>query len=275
MKRLLFIPFVLFFAVLFTEGSIAEPVFDDIRANPVFDEEGITSGTIESGDGGALEMIFCGIPSEGSNPFNLPTPGSWNEINNSTCSLDRCQSGIWWRTTSPGNSEEITCSWGDDSVSLVNGSIRFSNVDQENPIIDYACSEVVGNNLVIDSVSSEPGAALVTVSQFTSGGTIPGGGDTFTDILSEGSIVGFLSGAVGDNEDNILLTVEAGIDEDGEGFSGVTVPIGETEQGFKLCLITIRMQTETIPTMSEWGFLAVAVFMGAAGVWYLRRRQTA
>ncbi|MCH7950783.1 MAG: IPTL-CTERM sorting domain-containing protein [Candidatus Dadabacteria bacterium] len=28
-----------------------------------------------------------------------------------------------------------------------------------------------------------------------------------------------------------------------------------------------------IPTMSEWGLIAFAAFVGIAGIWFLRRRQ--
>ena len=57
-------------------------------------------------------------------------------------------------------------------------------------------------------------------------------------------------------------------------------PDGPVPISWRACTVALRMGTppviqRAIPTMSEWGFMAVAVFMGAAGVWYLRRRQAA
>jgi hypothetical protein len=38
--------------------------------------------------------------------------------------------------------------------------------------------------------------------------------------------------------------------------------------------IALRMVPEprNVPTMSEWGLIAFAAFVGIAGIWFLRRR---
>ncbi len=43
---------------------------------------------------------------------------------------------------------------------------------------------------------------------------------------------------------------------------------------WRACTIALRMVpvVRNIPTMSEWGLIAFAAFVGIAGIWFLRRR---
>ena len=236
------------------------------------DDGGITSGVIETGSGGLgdYELIACGIDTDGSNPFNAPSPGAWNEIDNSTCFQPNCQMGVWGRFTDSQNSEEVTCSWGDDSVAFVAASIRYKDVDRNNPIIDSGCSEFVDGNFVIPAVSSEPGAQLVFIQL-----TRISGDETFSDIqFDEFSAV--FSEIVTFNDDGsrvLALQGSSSIDEDGEGFPGAVFPLPTDIFAFKSCIVSLRMAPTIVPTMSEWGLIAFATFAGIAGFWYLRRRQ--
>ncbi len=44
---------------------------------------------------------------------------------------------------------------------------------------------------------------------------------------------------------------------------------------WRACTIALRMVpvVRNIPTMSEWGLIAFAAFVGIAGIWFLRRRR--
>ena len=128
------------------------------------EDNGLNSSSIHTGSiNGNYEIIICGIDTEGENPFFLPTPGSWNELDNSTCDGPVCHMGIWAREISSSESEEINCSWQAGSTAFVAATVRYSSVDTDNPIIDMACSEFVDGNYIVDPVSSEPGAQLLNI----------------------------------------------------------------------------------------------------------------
>jgi hypothetical protein len=74
-------------------------------------------------------------------------------------------------------------------------------------------------------------------------------------------------------ERSFLMTGNSDLDENGDGFEGSSLPSSDVNIGFKNCVVTLRMATTPIPTMSEWGLIAFATFAGIAGFWFLRRRQ--
>ena len=272
-KKLLFIPILTLFLVIISLEARGDVLIEDVNISGDVDD-GITSGLIDSGSGepGDYELIVCGIDTDDPNPFNLPSPGSWNEINNSTCFQPNCQFGLWGRSTNSPSSEEITCSWNDDSQAFVAGSIRYKNVDTNNPIIDSACSEFIDGLYVIPPVSSEPGAQLVTffLTRVRSGGLPPTGVafDEFNALFTEA--VEF------NNDGNIVITLQgtSKFDENGEGFSGEEFPPFTDIFAAKFCVVTLRMATPpTIPTMSEWGLITMAAILGIVGFMVIRRKK--
>lgn len=273
MKRsILFLPAFILLVLFSVNFANADVRVEDARANIDSDDGGITSGVIDTGSGesGDYELIVCGIESDGPNPFNAPSPGSWNEIDNSTCIQPDCQIGIWGRFSDSQSSEEVTCSWGADSVAFIAWSIRYSNVDKDNPIIDSGCSEVVGENLVIPPVSSEPGAQLVQlILNILPGNPSPDVRVGFDEFVAE------FSGELPSGGEMFLTMLGTSVlDVNGDGFEGFSEPASGINIGFKACVVTLRMvSTINVPTMSEWGLIAFAAFAGIAGFWFLRRRQ--
>jgi len=150
MKRLLILPIIVLFTIAFVQTSNANVGVNDARVNRNAGPN-LSSGVIESGSGigGDYELIVCAIDTGGPNPFNAPNPGTWDEINNSPCAGPNCQIGIWGRFTDNQSSEDINCNWGNNSLGFVAGSIRYTNVDSDNPIIDSACSEFIDGDVVL------------------------------------------------------------------------------------------------------------------------------
>ncbi|MEM7009077.1 MAG: IPTL-CTERM sorting domain-containing protein [Thermodesulfobacteriota bacterium] len=271
MRKLSFLPLVAFIIFAFAGTSIADVFINDARVDRN-SNGGFTSSVIESGSGDAndYELIVCGILTDGADPFNPPSPGVWTEFENAPCeSIADCQLGFWGRFTNNQNSEEITCSWGNSSNVFLAGSYRFLNVDQENPIIDVNCSSVENGILTLPSVTSEPGAQLVTVSLGIVEANIDSGVVEFDS--TNGLIFAGLPIA---GELSMVLTYTSELDADGSGFNGGSVNIGD-DSSIKQCALTLRMGTRNVPTMSEWGLISFAAFAGIAGIWYLRRRQAA
>jgi len=154
-------------------------------------------------------------------------------------------------------------------VAFAAASIRYSNVDKDNPIIDSACSEIVGENLVIPPISSEPGAQLVVLQLVI----IPGNPPPDEVVNFDEFSANFAGVMPSGGEMFFLMTGTSEIDVNGDGFEGSSTPSSEIDIGLKLCVVTLRMVITHIPTMSEWGLIAFAAFAGIAGFWFLRRRQ--
>jgi len=272
-RSILFLPAFILLVLFSVNLANADVLIEDARVNSDLNEGGITSGVIDTGSGGIgdFELIVCGIDSDGSNPFNAPSPGSWNEINNSTCSPQDCQIGIWGRFSDSQDSEEVTCSWGADSLGFAAGSIRYRNVDRDNPIIDSACTEVEGENLVLPSVSSEPGAQLVLLQLVRVFGEE---GEGSSEDVEFDEFSGGFSVFLDLSDDSVLsLLGLSGIDVNGEGFEGLSEPLDETDISVKLCVVSLRMAPKTIPTLSEWGLIAMAGILGIVGFMVMRRRK--
>lgn len=199
-------------------------------------DPGFTTSNIGIGPGqGDYDLVVCSIETDGANPFELPTPGNWNELDNGTCVDPDCQLGIWGRANLNPVAEDINYSWQDDTRGFVAGSIRYSGVDTINPIIDMVCSEVDGQELVIDSLSSEPGAQIVVFQ------TIRTTGNQSEEFVSFDSNLGlFVLSREYDQNQRMLLLGTTIPDETGAGLEAgntATAPSITTEAGSQVVRI--------------------------------------
>ena len=254
--------------ILNIENSRASVLIEDIK---VARESGnsLTSGSIESSSAvGNYEIVACGAFADGANPFNPPVPAGWEELVNLECQNPNCQLGVWGRVVNSTQAEEITCSWMDGSAVFVAGTIRYSGVDTENPIIDIVCSERVdGSAFAIDGASSEPGAQILAVNlaSFT-------GADN--QIVNFDSFDGFFNTSLNVNERLLSLGANSNIDLTGAGTEGFIFPFPENFNT-RFCTITIRMLPTEVPTLSEWSYLALVLALGVIGLITIRRRRVA
>ena len=252
-------------AVVLIESADGDP---QAQSNPEF-----SSATLQTGQGSAgnFAIITCATTAFGPNQFLDPAPGEWTSLSQEFCAGNNCIQGIWTSFLDTPDSEEITCAWTDPQNVFAGTAIRYTGVDTENPIIDIACSEGSGDTAVAPSILTETKSQVLRIFS----GSAVSGNDADEAIVNNRAVENDEFGA------GASVGVDLQIETQGESnlafFSGLT---GTAEHTFfetdhwVACTIGIRMQpTEPIPTMSEWGFVAIAVFMGAAGVWYLRRRQ--
>ncbi|MCH7519918.1 MAG: IPTL-CTERM sorting domain-containing protein [Candidatus Dadabacteria bacterium] len=71
------------------------------------------------------------------------------------------------------------------------------------------------------------------------------------------------------------MTGISNIDENGDGFEGFSTTVPET-LAVKFCVVSLRMAPDVVinvPTLSEWGLIAIAAILGIVGFMVLRRRK--
>ncbi len=274
MKKLLLLPVFVLLTLVTISTSYANVLIEDVNSTQDTDTNGgLFSGVIDTGSGapGDYELITCGIFAEGPNPFNAPSPGSWNEIANETCFPNTCQLGIWGRFTDSSSSEDVTCSWNNSSSAFAAGSFRYNNVDKDNPIIDSACSEfdIPSQMYVTPPVQFEAGSQLVQILLLTGNNNGDMAAALSVDPFSEGFTETVLQGP------GLGLSGGSTFQETAGVFEFPPFPrIGDTI-GIKFCFLSLRMAPKVIPTMSEWGLIATAGVLGIISFFALRRRKAA
>lgn len=261
--------FTLLILISVSPGVSADVLVEHAGVNTLFDGNGINTGYVSAGSGetGDLVLAVCGIDTEDNNPFNTPFPGVWTEINNSLCFGQGCQLGVWTGVTDTGGPEDITCSWEGHSAGFAAGSFRFGNVDTESPVIDFACSEATGDNIVVRPVSSEPGAQVmgIMVTVFTG----PGLEEQAEFDEFEGLVVGPVD--IGGGR-TLQMAAQTGIDETGAGFPGMTEPLPEPGVSIAFCFLSVRMESVSVPALNRQALGVLAAAAGIAGLWVFRKR---
>ena len=278
-KLIQVLPLLLLTVSFFTSEAGAVIEVEDLEANIRFTSgDPFNSAIVDTGSGSPsdYELIACAVvdPNE-SNNFLPPSPGDWTTLDTGECGGSfSCIGGVWGRFTDSVDSEEITCSWTEPNFVFAGGSMRLSGVDAD-PIIAIACDTGTDSNEAIaPSVETEAGSFVARIYTFTPL-TIPD--------LEPSTFISFGPEEIrfeGISLNTFQLIASNGIGEFFEeaGPTGTDSLVFVAPISWRACTIALRMgippvEPRPIPTLNEWGFMAVAVFMGAAGVWYLRRRQ--
>ena len=282
MKRLTVFPIFLILALFVVSESQATVFVDDADSNVETEmNAGIISAEIPTGSGmaGDYQLIACGVSAtQLSTSFVAPTPGVWTELDQGDCGFaGECVHGIWGRFTDTEASEAITCAWVDPSFVFAAGSFRYNDVDLDNPIIAVECASGQGEGgditATAPSVITEAGSQVARI--FTYENSIS---QTTEDFNFNNDIMGSFESFAAVTSINVNMEGETELFENGGPTGEETLIVGQEVATWRACTIALRMAVpgpRPIPTMSEWGFIAVAAFLGLAGVWFLRRRQAA
>ena len=274
MKKLIALPILALFAfIAFSDANAVVSVVDAtgtaIGEFPAFNsgEVDTVSGNYEVGPGD-YSLLFCSTESvpQDPNSFNPPAPNGWTELDNGTCGNSGCAGGIWGKFTDTAENVPTECSWEDAYFVFVGGTLRYEGVDRDDPIIDIACQSGVGPEAIAPSIVTEPGSHVVRAATYSNNGFQ-------CPVQLEEITVGSLELCATAEIDNIEINAFSITDLEGGPTGEATLDLPLADTTWRACTIGIRMTKRNIPTMSEWGFIAVAAFMGAAGVWYLRRKQ--
>jgi len=277
-KKFIFLPLLVLSLLIISYGAHADVLVDDSGSNDV-SGGGFMTATVPTGSGqiGDYQLIACGVFTDNGNTFSDPTPGTWNELDNGICNdpNGNCFQGIWGRFSENPASEDITCSWNNPTSNFVAGSFRYNQVDTVDPIIAVACDSGAGQgaNVMatapsVETVAGSQVARIYTFRNFNIGET---SGNTNSNTDTTGTFESI--SAPGTSES----TVQRGDTElflVGGPTGTASVDAGEVAQ-WRACTIALRMEIveRNVPTISQWGLIGLAAFVGIAGFWFLRRRQ--
>lgn len=232
-----------------------------------FDRSGnITQGSIETkpGNAGDFEIIMCETSSDGNNAFLDPTPPGWTTLDTGSCAGGTCILGIFTRFNESADGTDNLCRWTDITNIFGAGSFRYSGVDTDEPVIDFACDTGSGDTATAPSVDTESGSAVIRLYAFH--------GFTQTLTNQENQILeGFFYSFPSFNGEFLFIEGESFAFAEG-GPTGTDDLTFSIPGDWRACTIALRMEPSNIPTLSEWGLGIFAALTGIAAVWALRRR---
>lgn len=206
------------------------------------------------------------------NQLMIQPPGDWNEIDLGECGSGFCIHGIWGGFTDNPNSENITCSWAENTNVSGAGSFRYTGVDPDNPIIGVDCAVGFDDFPTAPSIQTEAGSQVVRI--FTYGNFFDVGvADVPENEANADPISSYFASATG-NFEFINSTGLSELFTEAGATGSLNLPLQQIER-WRACTIALRMQKieRNVPTMNEWGMITFAAFAGIAEFWFIRRRQ--
>lgn len=142
-KKLLLLPIFVLLVLFSVNLAAADVLIEDTQMAASAFNPGFTDRSIQTGVGqpGNYVIISCATANPTGNTFNDLTPGTWDLLDEGSCGGggQLCLHGIWGRFEDMPNSEFITCSWTESTTVWAAGTIRYSNVDPDSPIIGVDC----------------------------------------------------------------------------------------------------------------------------------------
>lgn len=283
-----FLYFTFFICVTYATSQ-ANVLLEDIEANNRFStSETFSNGTISTGSGNASGdyVLFTCVTEDPNNvnSFFPPAPGSWTEVDTEKCfGPSSCISGIWGGFVDSAGSSDVTCSWGPGaSFVFAAGSFRYEGVDGDNPIIGFSCfssTTETGNIVNFPQIVTEAGSQVVYILN-RSNISFPGGSPTIiTGFNPPGGGVFFADAF--NTFTHVATQGETRFYEEGGLTDPFTIEITDGTAEYRVCTIALRMGGNTpppppdaaqVPTLNEWGLIAMAGILGIVGFMVIRRR---
>ena len=277
-RSILFLPAFILLVLFSVNFANADVLIEDTQMAGSAFAPGFTERSIQTGVGqaGNYVIISCATANPTGNTFNDPTPGTWDLLDEGSCGGggELCMHGIWGRFEDMPNSEFITCSWTESTTTFAAGTIRYSNVDPDSPIIGVDCDTGFGTELIAPSIITEEGSQVLRVYSSR----------PLTNGMSEVTPPKIANRAV--PEDGWAApSNSASQNVRSEGISALTLVAGPTGTDsitvdipaqWRACTIALRMDPNLkfVPTMSEWGLIAMAGILGIVGfIMVIKRRK--
>ncbi len=273
--------------VLIESGGINS--FSSVTAPGMTNVLDIDTGPGQSGN--YLLLTCVAFNNSSINTFNAPSPAIFTQQDLDNCADNlNCITGIWGGFTNNAASEMLTCNSMQTTVLFAGGTLRYSNVDEMNPVIGISCSEGMSNTATAPSIMTEAGSQVVRI--FNS--FAPNTEDEIDDIMVTPQSASFTSEATVDSSQISSIGTSALVNSDGPTGTGTQMYTGAARD-WRACTIALRMVPDPptmppptitpppptlvppiitdVPTLSQWGHLSVALFLVLIGVWFLRRHK--
>ena len=303
LKKLIFLPIIFLSLLVISFKSQADVSVDSSDSNTAENFTPFTSAIVPTGTGqvGDYQLIVCSVNGN-NNFFSSPSPGTWTEHDNASCEeigspSEDCTHSIWGRFTSSSASEDITCSWSNGINNFTAGSFRYSNVDTMNPVINIACNTGFGTEVIAPSIMTEAGSQVARIYTHIFFNFVP---PPFAGIVTKAISDSFIAHASFDLEAFLSTFGETTLFPAAGATGEATLsPPPELEAAWRACTIALRMQmppptdppptdppptitptptiipviSTSIPTLSQWGHLSIAILAVLIGVWFLRKHR--
>ena len=271
---------ILVFILFSTIQSNAEVLIEDSDS---FEIEGtdITQSELSTGSGQPNNFILfaCNTTTDGSNSFNDPVLDDPNGATINLVDFGNCQGesgcmmGIWSIFTTNPDSTDITCSWNDPKTVATAIGVRFSGVDFNNPIVGLACNTGTGKQMTAPSVIAEDNSQVARI--YTSSRFFILEAERAEEENSTSDSIGLSRFASSDTEEIVMVYSSASVEAGPTGES--TSNTGDDTSVWRACTVVMRAQgpsiVKPIPTLSEWGLMAMAGALGVIGLLVVRRRK--
>ena len=249
---------------------------------------------IDSGPGqaGNYILLTCvAFNNSSANTFNTPSPAIFTQEDLDNCaSNSNCITGIWGGFTNNPASETLICNSMQNTVLFAGGALRYSNVDDMNPVVGISCNEGMSNTATAPSIMTEAGSQVVRIFNSFAFNTE----DEVDDIMVSSQSASFTSEAQVDSSQISSIGSSMLVNSDGPTGTADQAYVGAARD-WRACTIALRMVpppptmpptmapptmapptfvppvTRNVPTLSQWGHLSIAFFLVIIGVWFLRR----
>ncbi len=273
MNKLIFLLVATFLVSFSLKASDAEVLFVDSSVDTIFSQQvPIFNLTLPptSGQPGEYEILAC-VTQDGGNFFTGATP-NWNDLILGDCGGPNCILGIWNKFSPEPNDANTVCSWnvGTAPRRAAGAVLRYSGVDSNAPVFDSACNLGIGRIATAPSVNTLDGSMVVrifgsNVSVLLSFSELPGSREFGKVLIETGIQDAAVIFAYGEPFENGGITEE------------VSIQYELVDTAWRACTISLRMEGSRVgvgvPTLNEWGLIAMAGVLGIVGFMVMRRRK--
>jgi IPTL-CTERM motif len=220
-----------------------------------------------SGNRADFELLVCATFSDGSNDFNNANPG-WSTEDVGGCGgAPDCILGIFARFDDSTQGVENQCSWDDGTEVFSGGILRYTGVDSDGAILgEVECNTGTGFTATAPSVFTEAGSVVVRI--------FAADAESFASEVPNFGL-GNLGSAVSIGNQKVLTAIYGEpFSEDGD--SGTAEFDLNPSTTWRACSVALNSLDRTVvPTLGEWGLIAMAGVLGFVGFVAIRRRAAA
>jgi hypothetical protein len=270
MNRFIIIIFTILIFTFYVKMSAAEVLFVEAEIAGVNNLVNELTVPATSGEEGDFEIFACVTRIDSPNSFSNATP-NWNNFNLGECGGPNCILGIFTKFSPEPNNVDSTCFWDNPTRPSVGTVLRYRGVDGSTPITASACTSGIGGFATSPSLNTNPGSLVVRIF---------GANENFSNEqfnnLPGNSEFGKTQGVSNFESTTANLFTYGEPFPNGGLAEEVSLDYEVVDTAWRACTIVLAMPSASaaqVPTLSEWGLIAMAGILGLVGFMVISRRK--